>query len=264
MAKNVYQSINHFKLQHKRVFFYQLIDSVTLMQRIANIFLQLNDIFYQPEYLSSCADGEGINEWSHILWILFLPAIVRTIIKPPAAARRGAAHYHIMIISRNPEIWGRPTKQWHSPISYILYAYTQPSIYCRLWSFQRRSLPCPSKMTLLLIVEHPLKLQHNECLLLLITTLSTSTFYILHVTILGPVARHFLRPKVQQEAWIFMRPWCTCCSSSPCLLLWGSGWKVACACTPLCPSLVASSCTGHWTSAVKRSIGFTITEKAPY
>ena len=39
MAKNVYQSINHFKLQHKRVFFYQLIDSVTLMQRIANIFL---------------------------------------------------------------------------------------------------------------------------------------------------------------------------------------------------------------------------------
>ena len=62
MAKNVYQSINHFKLQHKRVFFYQLIDSVTLMQRIANIFLQLNDIFYQPQYLSSCADGEGINE----------------------------------------------------------------------------------------------------------------------------------------------------------------------------------------------------------
>ena len=54
MAKNVYQSINHFKLQHKRVFFYQLIDSVTLMQRIANIFLQLNDIFYQPQYLSSC------------------------------------------------------------------------------------------------------------------------------------------------------------------------------------------------------------------
>ena len=51
-GKNVYQSINHFKLQHKRVFFYQLIDSVTLMQRIANIFLQLNDIFYQPQYLS--------------------------------------------------------------------------------------------------------------------------------------------------------------------------------------------------------------------
>ena len=32
-GKNVYQSINHFKLQHKRVFFYHLIDSVTLMQR---------------------------------------------------------------------------------------------------------------------------------------------------------------------------------------------------------------------------------------
>ena len=72
MAKNVYQSINHFKLQHKSVFFHQLIDSVTLMQRIANIFLQLNDIFYQHQYLSSCAAGEGINEWSHILWILFL------------------------------------------------------------------------------------------------------------------------------------------------------------------------------------------------
>ena len=61
-GKNVYQSINHFKLQHKRVFFYQLIDSVTLMQRIANIFLHWNDIFYQPQYLNSCADGEGINE----------------------------------------------------------------------------------------------------------------------------------------------------------------------------------------------------------
>ena len=110
MAKNVYQSINHFKLQHKSVFFYQLIDSVTLMQRIANIFLQLNDIFYQHQYLSSCAAGEGINEWSHILSLdpVSLP-IVRTIIKPPAAARRGAAHYHIMIISRNPEIGGRPT-----------------------------------------------------------------------------------------------------------------------------------------------------------
>ena len=62
-AKNVYQSINHFKLQHKRVFFSQLIDSVTLMQRIANIFLQLNDIFYQPQYLSSCGGWWWRYQW---------------------------------------------------------------------------------------------------------------------------------------------------------------------------------------------------------
>ena len=139
MAKNVYQSINHFKLQHKRVFFSQLIDSVTLMQRIANIFLQLNDIFYQPQYLSSCGGWWWRYQWMkpYSLDPASLPAIVRTIIKPPAAARRGAAHYHIMIISRNPEIGGRPTMTLSGVKKIFLYPISniKPLKYCGLRSF---------------------------------------------------------------------------------------------------------------------------------
>ena len=111
MAKNVYQSINHFKLQHKSVFFHQLIDSVTLTTYAKNckhIFAIEWHLLSAPilEQLCWCWRYQWMKPYS--LDPVSLP-IVRTIIKPPAAARRGAAHYHIMIISRNPEIGGRPT-----------------------------------------------------------------------------------------------------------------------------------------------------------
>ena len=82
-----------------------------------------------------------------------------------------------------------------SPISYIQYP-TLNIVDCGHFK-EITALPSSDDI----IVEHPPKLQHNEC-----CCCYYNSVYILHVTILGPVARHFLSPKIQREARIFMRP----------------------------------------------------------